>query len=223
MIERLWAAGLDETRGLGGPAAEERRSQFIWLTIYSDLITNLFLLFVSLYALSYFGPDSMQEAMASMKSRLEYSRNASPWYQDITNSLKLVSNKDAPVLAREDRLQMALPEDVLFSPGAGELRDSDQLILHALAQALRRVPYTILIEGHTDDQPLRPGSRFRSNWELSLSRAMAVVNYLVKFEGLPPERVGVAAFGEYHPRFPNDTPQNRAANRRIEISVLRYE
>src|SRR5436190_12399473 len=160
----------------------ERRNQYIWLTIYSDLITNLFLLFLSLYALSYFGPDAMQDAMASMKTRLEYSRNAAPWYQDITNSLKLVSNQDAPVIAREDRLQMALPDDVLFAPGAGELRDTDQLVLHALAQALRRVPYTILIEGHTDNQPLRPGSRFSTNWELSLSRAMAVVDYLIKYE-----------------------------------------
>src|SRR4051812_38665128 len=128
----------------------DRRNQFIWLTIYSDLITNLFLLFVSLYALSFVGPDAIQEAVASMKNRLEYSKNASPWYADIAQNLKMVSNSDAPVIAREDRLQMALPEDVLFTPGEGELRVQDQLILHALAAALKTVPYTILIEGHTD-------------------------------------------------------------------------
>ena len=47
------------------PAFVERRNQYIWLTIYSDLITNLFLLFLSLYALSFFGPDAIPEAMAS--------------------------------------------------------------------------------------------------------------------------------------------------------------
>ena len=52
---------------------------------------------------------------------------------------------------------------------------------------------------------------------------MSVVNYLIQYEGLSPERLGVAAFGEYHPRLPNDTPEHRAANRRIEISILRYE
>ena len=52
---------------------------------------------------------------------------------------------------------------------------------------------------------------------------MSVVNYLVQYEGIAQERLGVAAFGEYHPRFPNDTPAHRAANRRIEISILRYE
>ena len=206
-----------------GPIFVERRNQYIWLTIYSDLITNLFLLFLSLYALSYMGPDAMQDAMASMKNRLEYSSKATPWYDDIAHRMKMTSIKDAPVIAREDRLQMALPDDVLFTPGAGELKEQDQLVLHALAQALKSVPYTILIEGHTDDQPLRPGSQYASNWELSLARAMSVVRYLVQVEGLSPRRVGVAAFGEYHPRVPNDTPEHRAANRRIEISVLRYE
>ena len=46
---------------------------------------------------------------------------------------------------------------------------------------------------------------------------MSVVDYLIKYEGMPPERLGVAAFGEYHPRVPNDTPEHRAVNRRIEI------
>src|SRR4029077_8260872 len=92
----------------------DRRNQYIWLTIYSDLITNLFLLFVSLYALSFVGPDAIQEAVASMKNRLEYSQKASPWYEEIAQNLNMVPNQDAPVIAREDRLQMALPEDVLF-------------------------------------------------------------------------------------------------------------
>ena len=201
----------------------ERRNQYIWLTIYSDLITNLFILFVALYALSYFGPDAIQDAMASMKNRLEYTAKAAPWYEEITRNLKVVTKEDAPVIAREDRLQIALPEDVIFDAGQGDLKDTQQLILHALAQSLKNVPYTILIEGHTDNDPLPAGSKYKSNWELSLARAMAVVRYLVHVEGLSPKRMGVAAFGEYHPRVPNDSPANRAKNRRIEISVLRYE
>lgn len=206
-----------------GPAFVERRNQYIWLTIYSDLITNLFLLFLSLYALSFFGPDAIPEAMASMKNRLEYSKKAAPWYEDITRNLKLVPNVDAPVVAREDRLQMALPDDVLFSAGTGELKTQDQFVLHSIAQAIKKVPYTVLIEGHTDNRPLNAGSRYKSNWELSLVRAMSVVDYLIQYEGIAPERLGVAAFGEYHPRVPNDSPSHRSANRRIEISILRYE
>lgn len=211
MIERL------------APIQGERRNQYIWLTIYSDLITNIFLLFVSLYALSFIGPDAIQEAVASMKNRLEYSQKAAPWYEDMTSSLKLVSDQNAPVVAREDRLQMALPEDVLFALGEGTLRTQDQLILHSLAQALKKVPYTVLIEGHTDNVPLGPSSRYASNWELSMARAMSVMSYLVEVEGLPPNRMGLAAFGEFRPRVENDTPEHRAANRRIEICILRYE
>ena len=173
--------------------------------------------------LSYFGPDAITDAMASMRTRMEYSKKAAPWYADITRDLKMVSNESAPVVAREDRLRDGASDDVLFSAGAGELKDQDQFVLHSIARAVKKVPYTVLIEGHTDDQPLKPGSRYATNWELSLARAMSVVNYLIQYEGIAPERLGVAAFGEYHPRFPNDTPQHRAANRRIEISVLRYE
>lgn len=206
-----------------GPVFVERRNQYIWLTIYSDLITNLFLLFLSLYALSYFGPDAIPDAMTSMKNRLDYSRKASPWYEDFTHNLKSLPRDGAPIVAREDRLEMALPNDVLFAAGEGELKNEDQLVLHSIAQAVKRVPYTVLVEGHTDNQPLKPGSRYATNWELSLARAMAVVNYLIAHEGIAPERLGVAAFGEYHPRFPNDVAEHRAANRRIQISILRYE
>lgn len=201
----------------------ERRNQYIWLTIYSDLITNLFLLFLSLYALSYFGPDAIPDAIASMKTRMEYSRMAAPWYEDITHDLKMVSDQNAPVIAREDRLQMALPDDVLFETGAGSLKPESQLVLHSLAVALKKVPYTVLIEGHTDDAPLRKGSRYETNWELSLARAMSVMRYLTDQEQVSPERLGVAAFGEFHPKVPNISPENRAINRRIEVSILRYE
>jgi len=201
----------------------DHQGQFIWLTIYSDLITNLFLLFLSLFALSYFGPDAISEATASMKNRLEYTKTAAPWYEDLAKTLQMVSDKDAPVIAREDRIKMALPDDVLFLPGSGELQGAQELLLHALGQALQGVPYTILIEGHTDNSPMAPGGRYASNWDLSMARAMAVVRYLTRYEGISAKRIGVAAFGEFQPRGPNDTPEQRARNRRIEISILRYE
>ena len=132
-------------------------------------------------------------------------------------------DSNAPIVAREDRLQIALPGDVLFQVGSGDLRFDDQLILSTLSKTLKQVPYTILIEGHTDNQALKPGSRFSSNWELSMVRAIAVMQYLVNVEGISPKRIGIAAFGEYQPRYPNDSPVNRAKNRRIEICILRYE
>ena len=119
---------------------------------------------------------------------------------------------------------MALPEEVLFTAGAGELKDQDQFVLHSIAQAVKRVPYTILIEGHTDNQPLRPGSPVCVQLGI-VPRARDVRHELHGEIRRPPsrERLGVAAFGEYHPRVLNDTPAHRAANRRIEISILRYE
>jgi len=81
----------------------------------------------------------------------------------------------------------------------------------------------IRIEGHTDNVPIKT-SMFRSNWELSTARAISVVRYFT--EELPadqhiePRKFEVSGYGEYHPIAPNDTPQNKQKNRRIELTIL---
>ncbi len=73
----------------------------------------------------------------------------------------------------------------------------------------------IRVEGHTDDVPLNKGP-YKTNWELSVARALAVVKSL-QDNGVDPALLSAAGFGEYHPIAPNDSPQNRSLNRRIEI------
>ncbi len=68
----------------------------------------------------------------------------------------------------------------------------------------------------TDDVPTDPKSAFPSNWELSLARAMAVVKYM-QDQGVDPTLLSAAGYGQYHPIAPNDSPENRSQNRRIEI------
>jgi len=74
------------------------------------------------------------------------------------------------------------------------------------------------IEGHTDNVPIST-SAFPSNWELSSARALSVVRLLIQ-GGVASERLSGAGYGEYQPVAPNDDPQSRRRNRRIEIVML---
>jgi len=89
-------------------------------------------------------------------------------------------------------------------------------MLNEIGAILLAFPYNITVEGHTDDQPIHT-ERFPSNWELSTARAISVMRYLSERRGVPAARMGVAGYADIHPVVPNDSPEHRAANRRVEF------
>ena len=111
-------------------------------------------------------------------------------------------------------------DQVFFDLGRAELRPEGRDLLRRLAPILAAVPGTILVEGHTDDLPIRSG-RFPTNWELSTARATTVVRFLAEQGGIDPRRLAAAGYGEWRPRYPNTSAANRARNRRVEIVLLR--
>jgi type VI secretion system protein ImpK len=106
----------------------------------------------------------------------------------------------------------------LFPSGSGEVSAERRELLAAVGQALSRVPGAILITGHTDNQPIGRSLRFPSNWHLSKRRAEAVREILA--EWVDPRRLTAEARGETEPLVPNDTPEHRALNRRVEITLF---
>jgi chemotaxis protein MotB len=80
------------------------------------------------------------------------------------------------------------------------------------------IDWVLRVDGHTDRRPVGAGSPFRSNWELSTARAISVVEFLVR-EGIPPERLVAAGFGEYRPLDPGDSESAWRRNRRIEFKL----
>lgn len=115
---------------------------------------------------------------------------------------------------------LTLTNDVLFPAGGAELTPKAKAVLHKCAELLRDSGLPLSIEGYTDDLPPSPGSPFKDNWDLSLARATAVLNYLSQVEKIPPGRMRVGALGDTRPLEPNDSPQHRAMNRRTEIVIL---
>jgi chemotaxis protein MotB len=128
---------------------------------------------------------------------------------------------DAVGFRRESRglVVTVVADQVMFEPGGATVRPEGVAILAEVAAALRPLPNRVAIEGHTDDVPIHTAA-FASNWELSTARATGVLRYLVDQLGVPANRVAAAGYGEQQPAAPNDTPEGRAQNRRVELAVL---
>lgn len=107
---------------------------------------------------------------------------------------------------------------ILFDLGKAELKPGAKTLLDKIVPVLKEnYLYPVRVEGHTDNLPIYT-EKFLSNWELSAARAVRVVKYLEK-RGLKKERLFAVGYGEYRPLLPNDTPEHRALNRRVEIVV----
>lgn len=115
--------------------------------------------------------------------------------------------------------------EVFFGSSQAEIEPGGRAELDKLAAALLQlekdiptdIPWVLRVDGHTDSRPVQSG-RFRSNWELSAARAIAVVQYLIS-KGISPQRLVAAGFGEFQPIDQGDTPEALARNRRIELRL----
>ena len=116
--------------------------------------------------------------------------------------------------------------EVLFGSGSADIGEQGQQKLTELADTLKQVAadipsdigWVLQVDGYTDRVPVRSNAFFASNWDLSTARAVAVVKFLVA-QGIPPDRLAAAGFGEYHPLDPGDTQDAYQRNRRIEFKL----
>lgn len=115
--------------------------------------------------------------------------------------------------------------EILFASGRANINESGKKELDKFIRIYKEMvpkipkdlPLLILVQGHTDTDPVRP-SRYRSNWELSSERAMEVVRYMID-KGIPATRLGASALGEFHPVAKGTTRKAKRLNRRIEIKI----
>ena len=129
-------------------------------------------------------------------------------------------NQGVVTLESSDRwLELNLPDSLLFSSGAAEPHYDGFELVEKIAGVLRNRDNAVKVEGFTDDRPIRT-SAFPSNWELSSSRAAAVVRML-SMEGVEPERLAAVGYGQYQPVARNDTEEGRRRNRRVVLLISR--
>ncbi|MCW8951703.1 MAG: OmpA family protein, partial [Rhodospirillales bacterium] len=113
-----------------------------------------------------------------------------------------------------------LSEKAAFPLGSDQLNESFNPVLDRVADIIRHSKGMVVqVSGHTDDIPIST-ERFRSNWDLSSARSASVVHYLEKKTGIDPKLIVAIGHGSSNPLVPNDSPENRAKNRRVEISIV---
>jgi chemotaxis protein MotB len=123
-------------------------------------------------------------------------------------------------LVPDNTVRIILTGDVLFDSGSDMIKPGAVRSLQRVAELIKQTPFVINVVGHTDDRPIQT-ERFPSNWELSLARASRVARFMIDEMGLPPSRFFVSGHASFQPVKTNDTEQNRASNRRVEIIITR--
>jgi chemotaxis protein MotB len=119
----------------------------------------------------------------------------------------------------EKGIAIMLRDPVGFASGSADLKEQGKEILKDIGSVIKGNPdLKVRVEGHTDDVPIST-ARYRSNWELSSSRSLSVVQLLSAQTGIQPQNMSAVGYGEYRPLVPNTNPENRAKNRRIQIFV----
>ncbi|HEY3448474.1 MAG TPA: OmpA family protein [Myxococcales bacterium] len=196
-----------------------------WLITYSDMITLLlsfFLLMFSFTLLSQEKQDELLRVLNKVEKPKEDKKKEEEAIDLEAKARQMAAQmKEAWVETSETEITVGVPSSVTFASGEAALTPAAREPLEKIAEILRTVPNAVRVEGHTDNVPMR-GAKFPSNWHLSAARAQSVVR-LFQEKGLDPRKLLVVGFGETRPRRDNATEDGRAANRRIEIKLLRPE
>jgi flagellar motor protein MotB len=176
-----------------------------WVVCYADLMTEMVCFFVILYALSA----ALNKNMVTAKD-------------DIDKMMK-EGKMSGDVKIDKEGLKITLQEkggSSFFESGAAETTDTIDKEVALLVPSLRKLgaEHEILVEGHTDDQPIH-NMYFDSNWELSTARATSVTRLLIEKYGIPADHIGAVGYGDKRPLVPNTTLENRSKNRRVVFFI----
>jgi chemotaxis protein MotB len=193
-----------------------------WIFTYGDMVTLLLVFFIMLFSFCKTDVNKFKSVAESFKP----TPPGSPFFfqgkESVLSNLAQqiqTSELGEEVFVTVDRrgVVVSFKDTALFPAGSAELTDRARKSLNTFIAYLFGLPNDIIVEGHTDDTPIKT-PRFPSNWELSAARASAVARYF-ESQGVKGSRMEVVGYGQYRPRFRNDTPQKRALNRRIDVVI----
>ena len=157
--------------------------------------------------------DELRKAQVQAEARAAQFRKLVTQFKTLTDAGKL------QVEIRENRMIVRLGDKILFDPGKTDLKPEGKEALTQVTTVLKELQNrNFQIAGHTDNAPMK-SAKFRSNWDLSTARAVEVLNYMVG-AGMEPKRVSAAGYADTSPVATNDTSENKAKNRRIEITLV---
>jgi chemotaxis protein MotB len=152
------------------------------------------------------------------KALAEKDRAVDALKASVSNALRGFQGTDLQVKMKDGKVYVSLSEQLLFKSGSTKVDPKGQEALKQLAAVLQQQPdVNVVVEGHTDNVPFsRPAGAMQDNWDLSVLRATEIARLLTT-GGVAPERVTASGRSQYVPVASNDSPQNKALNRRTEI------
>jgi chemotaxis protein MotB len=219
-----------------------------WMDTYGDMVTLLLCFFVLLYSFSNIDASKWAElvvafggspgVLTSNESVIDQVKqtivddenvsvaNSDSSAQKLYEELKqyVIENgmsEDVLVVKSGDEILVRFANNVLFDTGDAIIRPEAEGIMSQIAEAM--VVYAprikmIRIEGHTDNVPIHT-RQFPSNWELSTTRAVNVLRYVIETQGYPLDKISAVGYGEYHPAGDNSTEDGRRMNRRVDFLI----
>jgi len=138
--------------------------------------------------------------------------------QAVSAMQNLIKAGRVKVIPTENGFAISLITDQYFSPGSATLSPDAMPVLQQVSSFLGEISNSVVVEGYTDNLPVDT-KQWSSNWQLGSERALAVLMSLEDY-GIPTERLSESSYGETRPVVPNDTPEGRAQNRRVDIVVV---
>ncbi|MFV1951463.1 MAG: flagellar motor protein MotB [Nitrospinota bacterium] len=218
-----------------------------WVVTFADLATLMLTFFVLLLSFANMDIVRFREMLGSVqqafgvqtKTRGEYQatlKGPSAGAEVATSTAKVKEKKKKEEIAdalRDVAAKTGLSESIkviteskgvrirvkgqtFFGAGSAELKNEALLLLDGIVKLMKEAPLHLSVEGHTDNIPIST-NRFPSNWELSAVRATTVLRYIMERGSIPQERLMAIGFADNKPLGPNNTPENRAKNRRVEF------
>ncbi|VAW80964.1 Flagellar motor rotation protein MotB [hydrothermal vent metagenome] len=155
-----------------------------------------------------------QPLIAEITPELQENITAHSRMNDLLESLRSSALADRiDIQTRTDSVRLDIADSILFAPARTRLTDSGLHLLKDLSETLNTLPWSLSVEGHTDNVPIQT-DRFPSNWELSSARATTVARELIR-HGIRPERIRAIGYADTQPRAGNETPEGRNRNRRV--------
>jgi len=219
-----------------------------WFGTFADMMTLLFAFFVLLAAISTIDPvklQNMADGMGKSVGKKKEIENQAMSLGDIQKAAQKMieemekdsetGEKPVEVTTSPKGVTIGISSDISFRSGSAETKPEFMAILKKILPTIQESAFQIAIEGHTDSDPLPAALKVKypSNWELSGARAAAVVRLLIEL-GINPTRLEAVGYGEFVPRDRKNTellsqdlvqkynsnPQQKARNRRVEITFL---
>lgn len=162
-----------------------------------------------------------EKTLTKLNTELEKQKENENKHKETMDDLKKeIDDQRVKISQLNGVIKVQMENKILFPSGEAVVSEEGKSVLEKVASSFARIKQKrFRIEGHTDNVPIN-NYRFPSNWELSATRAANVLHVILKNEGLEGKKFELVGMGEYHPVAANDTDENKALNRRIEILLI---